>query len=273
MAAGAHAEPGAEVRADRLGLRTRRGWVFRDVDADIAPGELVAVTGASGSGRTSLLLAVAGRFAISHGSLSVGGHPLPRTAAAVRRISALGLVAGAHEPEPALTVAEHLTERLALLGTGPWWPRRRRALARTVLAESGFDLDPDALGRDLDPYRRQLLGLVLADLTAPRLLVVDDVDGGTDSAERAALWYALRQRAAAGVTVLASCREVGDAQVDRTVRLGHRDAPHTDEDPARTGTPTDTAGEATRNSGAGGGGEDTVASDRGGGEPARQGVA
>jgi ABC-2 type transport system ATP-binding protein len=216
--------PGARIRATGLGLHTRRGWVFRDVELDVAPGELVAVTGAAGSGRTSLLLAVAGRFAINRGSLSVAAHPLPRTAPAVQRLAALGLVHGAHEPEPALTVAEHVRERLALLGLGPWQPRRRRNHARELVTAAGFDLDPDALGRDLDPYRRQLLCLLLAELTAPRLIVVDDVDGGTDGVERAALWRVLRERADAGTTVLASCREVGDAPVDQAVRLSHRPA-------------------------------------------------
>jgi ABC-2 type transport system ATP-binding protein len=228
--------PGARIRAAGLGLTTRRGWVFRDVELDVAPGELVAVTGAAGSGRTSLLLAVAGRFAINRGSLSVAGHALPRTAPAVQRLAALGLVRGAHEPEPALTVTEHVRERLALLGRGPWQPRRRRTYARELVTGSGFDLDPDALGRDLDPYRRQLLCVLLAELTAPRLIVADDVDGGTDSTERAELWRVLRKRADAGITVLASCREAGDAPVDQAVCLTHRtggrdtDTPEADAD-------------------------------------------
>ena len=50
-----------------LGLQTRRGWVFRDVSLEVEPGELVAVTGPAGSGRTSLLLALAGHFRTSHG--------------------------------------------------------------------------------------------------------------------------------------------------------------------------------------------------------------
>ncbi|BCJ29997.1 hypothetical protein Asera_41050 [Actinocatenispora sera] len=231
--------PGARIRAAGLGLNTRRGWVFRDVELDVAPGELVAVTGAAGSGRTSLLLAVAGRFAINRGSLSVAGHPLPRTAPAVQRLAALGLVRGAHEPEPALTVTEHVRERLALLGLGPWQPRRRRTYARELVTGTGVDLDPDALGRDLDPYRRQLLCLLLAELTAPRLIVADDVDGGTDSTERAELWRVLRERADAGVTVLASCREAGEAPVDQTVRLSHRPAEPAADDAGSPGAADD----------------------------------
>lgn len=207
---------GAAVRAEGLGLRTRRGWVFRDVTMDVAPGELIAVTGAAGSGRTSLLLAVAGRFVFNRGTLAVGGHTLPKASAAVQRLAALGYVAGAHQPEPALTAAEHVRERLDLLGLRRG-RRGRREHARALLADSPYDGDPDALGRDLDPYRRQLLCLALARMARPRLIVVDDVDLGLDTAERAGLWGALRAVADEGVTVLASCRETGGAPVDRTV--------------------------------------------------------
>jgi len=209
---------GAAVTSGGLGLRTRRGWVFRDVDLDIAPGELVAVTGPSGSGRTSLLLAVAGRFTVSHGSLTVADLPLPAHARRVQRLAGLGYAPGAHEPEPALTALEHVTERMALLGLGGWWPARRRSAARKALRTSPYHGGPATLGRDLSPYQRHLLGLALAQLTEPRLVVVDDLDVGTDSAERAALWAELRQLAEGGTTVLAACRET-DSEVDQVVHL------------------------------------------------------
>lgn len=221
---------GATVRAAELGLRTRRGWLFRDVSADVGPGELVAVTGPAGSGRTSLLLAVAGRFAFDHGTLAVAGHALPGAAAAVQRLAALGYVAGAHGPEPALTAAEHVTERLALLGLPRRDGRTRgRAYARALLAASAYDGDPDALGRDLGPYHRQALCLALARLARPRLVVVDDVDVGLDTAERAALWDVLRSVADDGVTVLASCREALDAPVDQVLTARPTAAPRAEE--------------------------------------------
>ncbi|PWU59692.1 ABC transporter ATP-binding protein, partial [Micromonospora globispora] len=88
------------VEASGLGLRTRRGWVYRDVDLTAEAGELHAVTGPPGSGRTSLLLALAGRFPHTEGGLRRRGP------------AALGQVAGVHEPDPTLTVAEHIQERL-----------------------------------------------------------------------------------------------------------------------------------------------------------------
>ncbi|HEY4458845.1 MAG TPA: ATP-binding cassette domain-containing protein, partial [Pseudonocardiaceae bacterium] len=57
------------VNARQLSLRTKRGWVFRDVDLDLAEGELLAVAGPAGSGRSMLLLTLAGRAKPSSGTL------------------------------------------------------------------------------------------------------------------------------------------------------------------------------------------------------------
>ncbi|MFI2651844.1 ATP-binding cassette domain-containing protein [Micromonospora fulviviridis] len=212
------------VEANGLGLRTRRGWVYRDVDLTAEAGELHAVTGPPGSGRTSLLLALAGRFPHSHGELRRRGP------------AALGQVAGVHEPDPTLTVAEHIQERLLLLGP---LPRRRRQLvpvaavrARRAYRRDAFaaaiagagltdaPLDPDRYGRDLTPVERQVLGLVLASLSGPNLIVADDVDTGADPPERAWIWAALSRLADQGYAVVASARAVEPGAAAITHRIG-----------------------------------------------------
>ncbi|WP_200208990.1 ATP-binding cassette domain-containing protein [Micromonospora coerulea] len=212
------------VEASRLGLRTRRGWVYRDVDLTAGIGELHAVTGPPGSGRTSLLLALAGRFPHTEGELRRRGP------------AALGQVAGVHEPDPTLTVAEHIQERLLLLGPVP---RRRRQLVpvaavrarrayrrdayAAAIAGAGFTdtpLDPDVYGRDLTPVQRQVLGLVLASLSGPNLIVADDVDAGSDAPERAWLWAALSRLAGQGYAVIASARAVEPGSAAIVHRIG-----------------------------------------------------
>ncbi|GAB7043258.1 MULTISPECIES: ATP-binding cassette domain-containing protein [Catenuloplanes] len=182
------------VEARGLGVRHRREWIFRDVDVDVDEHELCALTGPPGSGRTSLLLALAGRLRVDAGTLCRSGP------------AALALVPGVHEPEPALTVAEQLRERALLLG------RRDRP-------ETPFGLDPAARVARLTPYRRQLLGLALARLGEPRLIVADDVDLGLDAVERAALRDVLASVAAAGPAVIVTCREALDQDI-RTFSTG-----------------------------------------------------
>src|SRR5256886_14891566 len=146
--------------AQGLGLRTRRGWVFRDVDLAVEPGELVALTGPAGSGRTSLLLALAGHFRTTEGTRRLDGR------------AGLGLVPGIHEPESGLTVGELVRERQLLLGRP---------------SPVDIPLDDRRLGRDLAPYERQGLMLRLAPPRGPGPIPAADVGPGLSPVERAHL--------------------------------------------------------------------------------------
>jgi ABC-2 type transport system ATP-binding protein len=193
------------VSARGLGLRTRRGWVFRGVDLDVHPGELIALTGPSGSGRTSLLLALAGRFVTNQGTLSRRGP------------AALAYVPNVAEPEPGLSVAEHVEERLLLVGRARWRRAFRRQLAAAALDD--YPGEPAELVRTLDTYHRHVLGIALARIENPRLVVVDDADANLSAVERADLWARLRTLAESGVAVVASCRETDPWVPDRIVTL------------------------------------------------------
>jgi phospholipid/cholesterol/gamma-HCH transport system ATP-binding protein len=60
------------------GLSTRFGevWVHRDIDLDIARGELVSLVGGSGSGKTTLLRQIIGLLVPTIGEIRVFGEPL-----------------------------------------------------------------------------------------------------------------------------------------------------------------------------------------------------
>ncbi|MFD3439977.1 ATP-binding cassette domain-containing protein [Streptomyces sp. NPDC058685] len=214
---------GAAVTAENFGLEGPRGWAFRSVTVDAEPGSLIAVVGPSGSGRTSLLLALTGRMRPTEGSAEVAGLPLPRKMAAVRRISALGPVQGVSELDPALTVGEHLRERALLQRRfdaslrallRPRAERAGEARRRVDEALEAAGLDPAMLPkrertsvRDLERLEGLRLSVALALIGRPRLLAVDDADLKLSDADRAEAWRLLRSVAESGTTVLAVCSE------------------------------------------------------------------
>ncbi|AYV27335.1 putative ABC transporter ATP-binding protein YbhF [Streptomyces sp. ADI95-16] len=228
---------GAAVKAEDFGLKGPRGWVFRNIGIDAAPGSITAVEGPSGSGRTCLLLALTGRMKPTAGHAEVGGHRLPKKMAAVRRIAALGPVSGVNDLDQALTVAEQLREGAllqrryegplrALLRAllRPRGERRASTAARIeeALAVAGLDLatlpkGPRTSVRDLERLESVRLSVAIALLGAPRLLALDDLDLKLSDAERAEAWALLRAIAARGTTVFAVCSEAPqDIPVVRT---------------------------------------------------------
>jgi ABC-type multidrug transport system ATPase subunit len=202
---------GVELKARDLGVRGAHGWVYRHVSLHAAPGTLTVVTGEAGSGRTSLLLTLAGRMKPTEGTLTVGGLATPR---GIRRIAALGLFPEVNPFDDALTVREHLQERLRPHGF--LWRRRHPDAVRSALAHAG--LDPDALPRGDRTLARELtraqavrLGVALALLDQPGLLLVDDAGTGIPAGRRRELWDVLRGLADQGLTVVAACTDAEEA--------------------------------------------------------------
>ncbi|GEM00022.1 AAA family ATPase [Cellulomonas terrae] len=204
------------VTARGLQLHGDRGPVFGPVDLEIAPGTLTLVQGPQGTGRTSLLLALAGRMVPDPASdLLVLGHRLPAQRALAQRETALAGFTGIDELDDSVTVGDHVRERLAWLA--PWYRRAPRADQGTVdrvLGPVFGDLPLPAAQTvvwHLDEVDALLLRIALAMAQRPRLLVVDDVDQVHDRARRRIVWDRLDALAGSGVTVVASCADPDEA--------------------------------------------------------------
>ncbi|MGW6553301.1 ATP-binding cassette domain-containing protein, partial [Streptomyces sp. NPDC055051] len=183
-----------------------------------------------------------GRMKTGEGRAEVGGLPLPRRMAAVRRIAALGQVPGVSELDPSLTVAEHLRERAllqrrfdgsvrALFRRPGTRAAETRARIDEALKAAGLDLAalPKAERtsvRDLERLEALRLGLALALMGRPRLVGVDDTDLKLSDADRAEAWALLRTVAASGTTVLAVCSEA-PADALRITTVGTAEAADT----------------------------------------------
>ncbi len=169
---------------------------LRDVSLVVPEGTVVALLGPNGAGKSTALRAVSGLVRPQRGTIRVDGVRtdwMPPHAIARRQV--------VHVPEgrgvfPSLTVRENLVmsgyavagdidpvaEGVALFG----------ALGRRL---------PQAAGT-LSGGEQQMLALARALLARPRLLMVDEISMGLAPLVVGQLFDTLRQRAAAGVTVL-----------------------------------------------------------------------
>jgi putative drug exporter of the RND superfamily len=209
------------IDAEGVAVYGPAGTVFAGVDLTVPPGVVLVVHGLPGTGKTALLLALSGRMPIDTGKLKVVGHSLPAQARAVRAQVGLAETAGINDLEESLTVEQHVAERIATQSLRLWVsrPAVTRVLDEmdhAVFAATGSreSLGHDTLVADLSPLERRILGLALALIGSPALLVVDNVDSLLAAADREALWRALARLAEGSIgperstplTVVASCQ-------------------------------------------------------------------
>lgn len=215
------------VRCLHATVRGKRGPAFEDVSFASATSVLV-VQGPQGSGRTSLALAIAGRMRLASGRILTAGRDVGRQGRAVRRLAGIAGFAGIDDLEPAVSVAEILSERISW--SQPWYRRTPRlddaAVAARLAPIFGATPVPRArtLVRSLDDAQAMLLRIALALVEGPRILVVDDVDQVREPDQRARVIASLAGLRAGGlglVLVAADTRGLEAAASSRdVVRLG-----------------------------------------------------
>ncbi|CTQ48511.1 urea ABC transporter ATP-binding subunit UrtE [Jannaschia donghaensis] len=145
--------------------------ILHGIDLTARPGEITCVMGLNGTGKTSLLKALAGRHPM-RGVVTLDGDPLPPGAKA-RAQAGIAYVPQGREVFPQLTVAENLATGFACL------PKADRRVPGEI-----YDLFPvlrDMAGRrggDLSGGQQQQLAIARALVTKPRVLLLDEPTEG-----------------------------------------------------------------------------------------------
>ena len=157
------------------------------VSLSVEPGEFAAVTGPSGSGKSSLL-AVAGLLPTpDSGSVAIGGRVvsgLSRKDAAAVRLSSIGFVFQQSNLIASLTAAEQLEAVARLDG------RKGKAVqGRAMELLEAVDLKDAASRRpaQLSGGQRQRVGIARALMNSPELLLVDEPTSALDSERSSAV--------------------------------------------------------------------------------------
>lgn len=197
---------GASILARGITALGPAGPVFENVDASIPSGSLAVVTGPAGSGRTTLLLALSGRYPVVAGYLEVSDYRLPRRARAVRRLVRPARLSPGFELDESLRVRDLAAERRMVA-------RLTREAIEDALEFVEIDPDPSTPVRDLHPTDRILLAIGLTYAEWPTGMVIDDVEAGLPFDDRERVWDTLRALTDTGMTVVASSTDpIADAE-------------------------------------------------------------
>jgi len=202
-----------------VGLRAIH--VLRDLDLEVEAGEMVAVVGASGVGKSTLLHVIGGLDAVDEGDVRIGDTHLTALADAevvAFRNRHVGFVFQFHHLLPEFSAIENaeMPLRIARVPAADGRPRARRLLERVGLAER-LDHPPGMLSGG----EQQRVAVARALVMQPALLLADEPTGDLDEETADSLHDLLRSmHAEFGLTsVIATHNPRLAAACDRTLRL------------------------------------------------------
>ena len=189
------------------------------VSFDVAPGELFALLGPNGGGKTTLFKLLATLIPPSNGTFRVDGLSPDGSLRELRR--RLGVVFQSPSLDRKLTVLENLLVHGAVLGLGG---RALRTRAGELLARMGVDDRARDLVETLSGGLARRVEIAKALLGAPKVLLLDEPSTGLDPLARRSLRALLAELASGGTTVLLTTHLFDEAE--EADRIGILDRGH-----------------------------------------------
>lgn len=214
--------PAAGLELRLIGVRYSYGEseaALDRVDLAVAPGERVALVGATGAGKSTLAKVASGLLVPDEGEVLIGGRPaadwepvsLRRAVVLLPQESHIfkGTLANNLRLVPGDHTDAQLSAALERAGLGPWLER----------LEGGLGAQLADRGANLSAGERQLVSMGRAALADPSVLLLDEATADIDPATEALVAAALERLTAGRTVLVVAHRPETAARCDRVVRL------------------------------------------------------
>src|SRR6201994_4484747 len=180
--------------------------VLFGLSLSVRTGEMVALMGRNGMGKTTTIRSIMGLTPVRAGAVRFGGRDVGRLPSFRIAQLGVGLVPEGRQIFPNLTVRENLVAASGnrLGSADPWTIERIHALFPR-LAERGANM-----GGALSGGEQQMLAIGRALMTNPRLLILDEATEGLAPLIRDDIWNCLSMLKARGQSVLVIDKNVGN---------------------------------------------------------------
>ncbi|MCC7106545.1 MAG: ABC transporter ATP-binding protein [Chloroflexi bacterium] len=196
----------------RFGAKT----ALTDVSFELAPGEMLAVVGPDGAGKTTLVQLLAGLLEPTAGTAAVGGLDVRTAGTALGE--RIGYMSEGFTLYESLTVAENLAFFAALYGVvGEERERRTAELLRFSRLDGALDRRAGRLSGGM----QKKLALCCVLIHRPRVLLLDEPTLGVDPLSRQELWRLLDRFLAERMTIVVTTPYLDEAERCQRALLLH----------------------------------------------------
>lgn len=205
-----------ELRGVSKSFKTNQ--VLRDVSFSVDRGEVVAVIGRSGSGKSTALRCINRLETVDSGEIEVCGHKVHAPNLELRRLRGdVGIVFQSYNLFPHLSVAENIT--LALRWVKKLSRVEALSRARQVLTQMGLLEKIKHYPEQLSGGQQQRVAIARALAVQPKVMLFDEVTSALDPELTGEVLKAIEQLANEGMTMLLVTHEMEFARrvADRVV--------------------------------------------------------
>ncbi|WP_202524154.1 MULTISPECIES: amino acid ABC transporter ATP-binding protein [Kitasatospora] len=185
--------------------------VLRDIDLDIAQGEVVVLIGPSGSGKSTLCRTINRLETIDSGTIEVDGRPLPAEGRELARLRArVGMVFQSFNLFAHKTVLQNVVLAQVKVGRVPKDEAERTA--RELLERVGVAAQADKYPSQLSGGQQQRVAIARALAMDPKVMLFDEPTSALDPEMVNEVLEVMRSLAARGMTMVVVTHEMGFAR-------------------------------------------------------------
>ncbi|MRG57595.1 ATP-binding cassette domain-containing protein [Phyllobacterium sp. SYP-B3895] len=185
--------------------------VLKGINLAVENGDVVAVIGRSGSGKSTMLRCINGLEPFQEGTIEVVGHKLDQSRANLRELrKEVGMVFQSYNLFPHLSVAENITLAPRVVKGLP--RDEGSALVREVLSRVGLAEKADAYPDELSGGQQQRVAIARSLAMKPKVMLFDEVTSALDPELTGEVLKTIAQLAEAGMTMVLVTHEMGFAR-------------------------------------------------------------
>lgn len=196
--------------------------ILQNVDLSIEKGEIIAVIGRSGSGKSTMLRCINGLEPVQAGEVWVDGVAVHDPGADLRALRArVGTVFQSYNLFPHLTVERNITLGPMIVKGVPG--AEAAALARAALRKVGLEQKIGAYADELSGGQQQRVAIARSLAMAPNLMLFDEITSALDPELVGEVLLVLEEMAREGMTMLLVTHEMNFARrvANRVVFMHH----------------------------------------------------
>jgi polar amino acid transport system ATP-binding protein len=185
--------------------------VLKGVTFEIEPGQVVALIGQSGSGKSTALRCINRLETIQGGSIEVCGHRVENEALDPRVLRKdVGMVFQSYNLFPHMNVAENIMLALRRVKNVP--RSEAMEIARTVLTKVGLIEKIDAYPEQLSGGQQQRVAIARSLAMQPKVMLFDEVTSALDPKLTSEVLRVMEDLAKGGMTMIVVTHEMGFAK-------------------------------------------------------------